>query len=58
MHDKFWTREERECLEDCSSPSLKLKRFLFNDRPSLSDSQFDQESPASSKSPSFAIREK
>jgi hypothetical protein len=58
MHDKVWTREERERLEDCSSPSLKLKRFLSNDSPSLSDSQFDQESLVSSKSPSFAIGEK
>ena len=44
-------------MEDCSSPSLKLKRLLFNDSPTLSDSQSEQESLVSSKSPSFAMGE-
>ena len=57
MQDKVWTREERGHLEDCSSPSLKLKRLLFSDSPSPSDSQSEQESPVSSKSPSFAMGE-
>jgi hypothetical protein len=38
MQDKVCTRVERGRLEDCSSPSLKLKRLLFNDSPTLSDS--------------------
>ncbi|GMY17256.1 retrotransposon gag domain-containing protein, partial [Fagus crenata] len=55
--DKVWTREERGRLEDCSSPSSKLKRLLFSDSPTLSDSQSEQESPVSSKSPSFSMGE-
>ena len=57
MQENVWTREERGRLEDCSSPSLKLKRLLFSDSPSPSDSQSEQESPVSSKSPSFAMGE-
>jgi hypothetical protein len=57
MQDKVWTREERGRLEDCSSPSSKLKRLLFSDSPSPSDSQSEQESPVSSKSLSFAMGE-
>ncbi len=57
MQHKVCTREERGHLEDCSSPSLKLKRLLFSDSPSPSDSQSEQESPVSSKSLSFAMRE-
>jgi hypothetical protein len=57
MQDKVWTREKRGRLEDCSSPSSKLKRLLFNDSSSPSDSQFEQESPVSFKSLSFAVGE-
>ena len=57
MQDKVWTREEMGRLEDCSSPSSKLKRLLFSDSPTPSDSQSEQESRVSSKSPSFSTGE-
>ena len=57
MQDKVWTREEMRRLEDCSSPSSKLKRLLFSYSPSPSDSQFEQESQVSSKRLSFAMEE-